>query len=173
MTVSERLRSCWGPLRLAQHRDLRSSPWRKPQKLHRPPFEWTTELALISFSMSWVEGHISPSKRVLWRCHSKQSSCSCEFGCRSFIEHTLWAICFQIFIWKNWRVLTRPEMGLETIFESYRSKPVLTSSETVLRQLQSRLYQAACNTVPGCFRTLIGYLWNSATDSLSHLDCVW
>ena len=71
------------------------------------------------------------------------------------------------------RVLARPEMGLETIFESYRSKPVLTSSETVLRQLQSRLYQAACNTVPGCFRTLIGYLWNSATDSLSHLDCVW
>ena len=106
MTVSERLRSCWGPSRLAQHRDLRSSPWRKHQKLHRPPFEWTTELALISFPTRWVESHISPSKRVLWRCHSKQSSCSCEFGCRSFIEHTLWAICFQIFIWKNWRVLT-------------------------------------------------------------------
>ena len=33
MTVSERLRSCRGPLRLHHHGDLRSAQWSKPQKL--------------------------------------------------------------------------------------------------------------------------------------------
>ena len=33
-----------------------------------------------------MEGHISHSSRVLRRCRSEQSSCSCEFGCRSFIN---------------------------------------------------------------------------------------
>ena len=37
MTVSERLRSCWDPSRLAHCGDLRSSQWSKPQELHRPP----------------------------------------------------------------------------------------------------------------------------------------
>ena len=36
----------WGPSPLAHHGDLRSSQWSKPQKLHRPPFEWTTKRLL-------------------------------------------------------------------------------------------------------------------------------
>ena len=54
MTVSERLRSCWGPSRLAHHPDLRSSQWRKPQILHRPPFEWTTT-SLLWYPFRCVE----------------------------------------------------------------------------------------------------------------------
>ena len=54
MTVSERLRSCWGPSRLAHHPDLRSSQWRKPQILHLPPFEWTTT-SLLWYPFRCVE----------------------------------------------------------------------------------------------------------------------
>ena len=37
MTVSERLRSCWGPSQLAYHSDLRSSLWSKPQFIYEIP----------------------------------------------------------------------------------------------------------------------------------------
>ena len=46
--ICERLR-CWGPSRLTHYRDLRSSQWRKPQKLHRPLFEWTKGLLWSPF----------------------------------------------------------------------------------------------------------------------------
>ena len=48
MTVSERLRSCWSPSRLAcaHQGDLPSSHWGKPQKLNRSHFEWTTKSLL-------------------------------------------------------------------------------------------------------------------------------
>ena len=59
------------------------------------------ELALISFKMRSVEGHISQSSRVLRRCHHEQSSCSCEFGCRPFIKHTPFAVCFPFAMWKK------------------------------------------------------------------------
>ena len=52
-------------------------------------------LALISFPMRWVEGHISHSRRVLWRCHPQQPSCSRKFGCRLFLKHTHWAVCLR------------------------------------------------------------------------------
>ena len=50
------------------------------------------ELALVSFPMRWVEGHISHSRRVLRRYRPKQPSCSRQFGCRLFIKHTHWAV---------------------------------------------------------------------------------
>ena len=37
ITVSQRLSLCWGPSQLDHHDNLRSSQWRKPQKLHRAP----------------------------------------------------------------------------------------------------------------------------------------
>ena len=63
------------------------------------------ELPLISFPMRWEEGHISHCSRVLRRCHPERSSCSVEFGCRSFIIHSPWTVCFQFVMWKNLRVL--------------------------------------------------------------------
>ena len=61
MTVSERLRSCWGLSRLTHHGDLRSSRWNKPQELHRLPFGLKnkslqprfTALSFRSIFMSW------------------------------------------------------------------------------------------------------------------------
>ena len=61
MTVSERLRSCWGLSLLTHHGDLRSSQWSKPQELHRLPFGWKnkslqprfTALSFRSIFMSW------------------------------------------------------------------------------------------------------------------------
>ena len=44
------------------------------------------ELALITFSMRWVEDHISHRNRVLRYCHPVQSSRSWKLGCRSFIK---------------------------------------------------------------------------------------
>ena len=54
--------------------------------------------------MRWVEGHIGHSRGVLQRCHCKQSSCSCEFGCRSFLTHKPCAVCFLCVMGKNLRV---------------------------------------------------------------------
>ena len=46
------------------------------------------ELALMSFWMPWVEGHISHCSRVLQCCHPEQSSCSGKFRLL-FIHKTL------------------------------------------------------------------------------------
>ena len=54
MMVSEWLRSCWGPSRLAHHGDIWSSLGNKHQKLHRPPFEWTTR-SLLWYPFRFVE----------------------------------------------------------------------------------------------------------------------
>ena len=104
MTVSEGLWSCCGPSRLAHHGDLRSSQWNKPQKLHRPPFEWKIRACSEILSDTWVEGHISHCSRVLWRCYPERSSSSREFGCLSFIKHMPWTLCFLLVMWKNLRV---------------------------------------------------------------------
>ena len=52
--VSEWLRSCRGPSRLAHHGDIWSSLGNKHQKLHRPPFEWTTR-SLLWYPFRFVE----------------------------------------------------------------------------------------------------------------------
>ena len=57
------------------------------------------ELALISFPMLWVEGHISHSRLVLRRCHPQQPSCSRKFGCRSFIKR------LEQFVFVTWKPL--------------------------------------------------------------------
>ena len=44
--------------------------------------------------MRWVESHISHCSRVLRRCHPERSSCSGEFGCRSFKKHSPCTVCF-------------------------------------------------------------------------------
>ena len=58
------------------------------------------ELALISFTMRWVEGVISHWSRVLRKLLPQQSLCSCRFGRRSF-QYTPWSVCFLIFTLKK------------------------------------------------------------------------
>ena len=50
--------------------------------------------SLISFPMRWVESRISHCSRVLPCCHPERSSCSSEFGRRSFKKHSPWTVCF-------------------------------------------------------------------------------
>ena len=98
MMVSERLRSCWGPSRLAHNGDLRSSQWTwsKPSEQLRACSWWG-----VSFLMRWVEGNISHCSRGLWLCQPEKSLCSGEFGCRPFIKHSPWAVCFLLVMWKK------------------------------------------------------------------------
>ena len=79
MPMSERLRSRWGPSRLAYHGDLRSSQWSKPQELHRPPFEWKNKSLLwypfrcvewkaTSVTAAECRGAVIPSDLFMFRC---------------------------------------------------------------------------------------------------------
>ena len=61
--------------------------------------------------MRWVEGHIGHSRGVLQRCHCKQSSCSCEFGCRSFLTHKPCAVCFLSVMGKKLARFYEPQSG--------------------------------------------------------------
>ena len=56
------------------------------------------------------EGHVSHCNRVLRLCHPEQSSCSGEFGCRSFVKlalSSLFTICHVkktcVFLWATIR----------------------------------------------------------------------
>ena len=61
------------------------------------------ELALISFPMYWVEGHISHCSQVSRRCHPEWSLCFGEFGWSSLIKHPPWT-AFLLVMGKNLRV---------------------------------------------------------------------
>ena len=105
MPVSERLRSRWGPSRLAHHGDLRSSKRSKPQELHRLPFEWKNK------SLLWY-----PFRCVEWKVTSVTAA---EF-CRAVIPSDLHVpvssavvrskntrleqFVFYLVMWKNSRV---------------------------------------------------------------------
>ena len=66
MPVSERLRSRWGPSRLAHYGDLRSSQWSKPQELHQPPFDWKNKSLLwYSFRCGRPHQSLQPSVTAL------------------------------------------------------------------------------------------------------------
>ena len=81
-----------------------SSSWRSPVIAVKQASEITLatlrvnnwELVLISFPMSWVEGHISHTNRELRRCHLEQS-----FDCYLFIKYRPWAVCFLLVAWKK------------------------------------------------------------------------
>ena len=44
-------------------------------------------------------------------CHLEKSSCSNEFGCRSFIKHTPWAVCFLIVTFVNLRLFMSHDLA--------------------------------------------------------------
>ena len=95
------------------------------------------ELALISFPMRWVEGHISHSRLVLRRCHPQQPSCSREFGCLLFIKR------LEQFVFVTWKPLlvfmSHNSTGFhwtfyfQTILETKKSIPEFAAKDNFRR----------------------------------------
>ena len=114
MTVSERLRSCWGPTWLA-----RRSPVKQASETTSIAFEWTTKRLLwCPFQcVEWWRPHqsLQPSFMAL---SSEQSSCSGEFGCRSLVKLTLSSftalsssVCLLFVMWKKLACFCEPQFG--------------------------------------------------------------
>ena len=96
MAVSDRIWSCWSPSRLVHHGDLRSSQYSKPQKIHRPPFEWKNRSCsdILSDALS-LKSHLSlqPSFAALssWAIFMFQ-----WIRRRSFKKHSPWTVVFYL-----------------------------------------------------------------------------
>ena len=163
MPMSERLRSRWGPSRLAHHGDLRSSQWSKPQELHRPPFEWKKyELALISFPMRWVEGLISHCSRVSRRYHPERSLCSGEFGCRSFTKHSTELFVFYLSC-ENLACFYEPQFGRVSLKISLSDSVLETKrlqAEVLIRPAGLQVFKLLQNVnFDGFFTLTVWHFW--------------
>ena len=93
MTVSERLRASdcanVASSEIASEASLRNY-------IDRPSNEQLRACSDVLSDALSGEGHISHCNRVLRLCHPEQSSCSGEFGCRSFVKlalSSLFTIC--------------------------------------------------------------------------------
>ena len=119
------------PSRLARHGDLRTSQWIMPQKLHRPSFEWKKIRACSDILSDAL------SRRPH---HPKRSSCSGEFGCRSFIKNLPWTLCFLFVMWKTYVFL----------WATIRLKFVnISRSDSVLetKNLPTKVLNSTCRTI--------------------------
>ena len=141
MTVSERLRSCWGPTWLA-----RRSPVKQASETTSIAFEWTTKrLVWCPFQCFEWWSHCN---RVLWLCHPEQSSCSGEFGCRSLVKLTLSSftalsssVCLLFVMWKNLRVfVSHNSAGFYWTFHLH----ILYER---LKELQAKVLHSTCQTI--------------------------
>ena len=146
MTVSERLRSWWGPSRLAYHGHLRSSQWSKPQKLHLPPFEWKNK------SLLW-----HPSRCVEWKATSVTAA---EFygavilndlhvpgWIRLSFIHKTFALnsLFLLVMWKNLRVFMSHNSA------EFRWTLILLSDSVLqTKKLQAKVWNSTCRTISVC-----------------------
>ena len=136
MPVSERLRSRWGPSRLAHHGDLRSSQWGKPQELiGRPSSEKIRACSDI------LSDALSGRPHQSLRCHPEQSLCSGEFGCRLFIKHSPWTVCFLLVVWKKLACFYEPQFC--------RVSPSISLSDSALetKKLQAEVLKSTCRTI--------------------------
>ena len=96
------------------------------------------ELSLISFPMRWEEGHISHCSRVLRRCHPEPSSCSGEFGCRSFIIPSPWTVCEKtcVILWATIRLILLNISLSNTVLET--------------KNLREEVLNSTCRTTQVC-----------------------
>ena len=119
-----------------------SSSWRSPVIAVKQASENTSaalrvkklELPLISFLMRWVEGRIGHCSRVLRRCHHERSSCSGEFGFRSFIKQSPSAVCVPLVMWKKC-VFLRAQFGWRSLNISL-SDSVLETKKTLGKSIK-------------------------------------
>ena len=143
MTVSERLRSCWGPTRPAHHGDLRSSQWNMPQWLHQLPVEWKKRTCsdILSDALSG-RPHQSLQPALSFReIFMHEDFSEFEFSCRSSIKHSPWAVCFVIVMWKKVACFYEPQFGRISLNNS----PPHSVLET--NKLQRKVYDSTCQTI--------------------------
>ena len=143
MTVSERLRSCWGPTRPAHHGDLRSSQWNMPQWLHQLPLEWKKRTCsdILSDALSG-RPHQSLQPALSFReIFMHEDFSEFEFSCRSSIKHSPWAVCSVIVMWKKVACFYEPQFG--RIF--LNNSPPHSVLET--NKLQRKVYDSTCQTI--------------------------
>ena len=86
------------------------------------------------------EGHISHCNRVLRLCHPEQSSCSGEFGCRSFVKLALSSL-FTIFHVKKLACFCEPHFGRISL----KISPSHSVIET--KELQAKVLDSTCQTI--------------------------
>ena len=143
MTVSERLRSCWGPTRPAHHGDLRSSQWNMPQWLHQLPVEWKKRTCsdILSDALSG-RPHQSLQPALSFReIFMHEDFSEFEFSCRSSIKHSPWAVCSVIVMWKKVACFYEPQFGRISLNNS----PPHSVLET--NKLQRKVYDSTCQTI--------------------------
>ena len=143
MTVSERLRSCWGPTRPAHHGDLRSSQWNMPQWLHQLPLEWKKRTCsdILSDALSG-RPHQSLQPALSFReIFMHEDFSEFEFSCRSSIKHSPWAVCSVIVMWKKVACFYEPQFGRISLNNS----PPHSVLET--NKLQRKVYDSTCQTI--------------------------
>ena len=118
------------PSRLARHGDLRTSQWIMPQKLHRPSFEWKKIRACSDILSDAL------SRRPH---HPKRSSCSGEFGCRSFIKNLPWTLCFLSC--EKLTCFYEPQFGWSSLN--------ISCSDSVLetKNLPTKVLNSTCRTI--------------------------
>ena len=143
MTVSERLRSCWGPTRPAHHGDLRSSQWNMPQWLHQLPLDWKKRTCsdILSDALSG-RPHQSLQPALSFReIFMHEDFSEFEFSCRSSIKHSPWAVCSVIVMWKKVACFYEPQFGRISLNNS----PPHSVLET--NKLQRKVYDSTCQTI--------------------------
>ena len=89
------------------------------------------------------EDHISHCNRVLRLCHPEQSSCSGEFGCRSFVKLAL-SSSFTIFHVKKLACFCEPQFGRISLNIS------LSDSVLETKKLQAKVLNLTCRTILVC-----------------------
>ena len=104
MTVSERLlRSNVASSEIASEARLRNY-------IDRPSSEQLRACSDVLSDALSGEGHISHCNRVLRLCHPEQSSCSGEFGCRSFVKLALSSLFTSCYV-KKLACFCEPQFG--------------------------------------------------------------
>ena len=126
MTVSERLRASdcanVASSEIASEASLRNY-------IDRPLSEQLRACSGVLSDELSGEGHVSHCNRVLRLCHPEQSSCSGEFGCRSFVKLALSSL-FTICHVKKRACFCEPQFGRisQNISPPHSVKETKTSS---------------------------------------------
>ena len=141
MTVSERLPSCCGPSRSSRQSQV-TSQRSKPQKLHRPHFEWTTK-SLLWYLFDAPRGRPPQSQQPSFRATSPRPiSMFLWIDCRSVRKQTLWTVCFIIV--KKLECFYKPRFGRISLNIS------LSIFCINIKKLQAKVLNSTCRRFSVC-----------------------